>query len=174
MAAISRSSTSKGTSSQCFLLSLGIKRIGCCSNEGENSSEGQPESEPPDDEDDPDLDNTDSTDELMECSIDCCRPDCDGPNQVTSSHVLAATKRLRSHQARYVQVGWFSQHPWLFLCETRKKLFCCYCSVAESRKLITFSNKAEDTFQSVVSVTDRTCHSDSLSMKVATLIKKLT
>jgi hypothetical protein len=55
-------------------------------------------------------------------------------------------QRTQSRQARYVQAGWFTQHPWLSLCETRKKLFCYYCSVAERKKLMTFSNKAEDTF----------------------------
>ena len=144
---------SKRTSSQCSLLSLGIKRIRCGTNEGENSSEGQPESEPFDDEDGhdhhPDQDDTNTIDEVLECLNDCCKPDREGPNQPTSSQVLATTKRVQSHQARYVQAGWFSQHPWLSLCETRKKLFCYYCSVAESKKLMKFSNKAEDTFSNL-------------------------
>lgn len=83
---------------------------------------------------------------VTECSSDCCKPDREVPNQPTSNHVLMATKRVHGTQARYVQSTWFTQHPWLTLCETRKKLFCFYCSAAETRKLMTFSTKAEDAF----------------------------
>ena len=88
-------SRSKRTSSQCSLLSLGVKRIGCCSNEGENSSEGQPESEPPDDADDPDLYDTDSTDEPMVCSNNCCRPDRDGPKKYVLVHCISTTESVK-------------------------------------------------------------------------------
>ena len=140
---------SKRSSSQSSLLSLGVKRIRC----GENSSEEQPEpadhtTDDPHDDDDEGQHNPDedALDEFTECSSDCCKADRGGPNQPKSSQILATTKRIQSHQARYVQAGWFSQHPWLSLCETRKKLFCYYCCIAERKKLMTFSNKAEDTF----------------------------
>ena len=32
------------------------------------------------------------------------------------------------------------------LCENKKEAFCYYCSIAERKKLMTVSNKAEDTF----------------------------
>ena len=102
---------SKRTSSQ-FSVKSGVKRIRCGANVGENSSEGQAESEPPDDDDHDghDHDDTDTIDEVMECLSDCCKPDREGPNQPRSTQVLAATKRMQSHQARYVQASWFSQH----------------------------------------------------------------
>ena len=106
-------------SNQSSLLSLGVKRIRCGGIEGENSSEGQPESEPPDDEDHDGHDHYDTVidtiDELMECLSDCCEPDHEGPNQPKSTQILAATRCVQSHQARYVQAVWFSQHPWLFV-----------------------------------------------------------
>ena len=140
----------KRTRNQSSLLSLGVKRIRCGGNEGENrraeSASEQPADDPHDDGyDHIDQDDTDTIDEIMECSSDCCEPDHEGPNQLKSHQILAATKRVQSHQARYIQ-GWFSQHPWLTLCETRNKLFYYYCSIAERRKLMTFSSKVEDTF----------------------------
>jgi hypothetical protein len=135
------------------LLSLGVKRIRV-GNENESSSEGQADSatsKPPDDphhDDDDGYDHPDqdAVDKITECSGDCCKPDCEGLNQPKSSRILAVIKCTQSRQARYVQARWFTQHPWLSLCETRKKRFCYYCSVAERKKLMTFSNKAENTF----------------------------
>ena len=99
----------------------------CGGNEGENdraeSASKQTMADDFHDDDDeehnhPDEDNTDTISEIMECSSDCCKPDHEGPNQPKSSRILAATKHVQSCQARYAQAGWFSQHPWLTLCET--------------------------------------------------------
>ena len=88
---------SKRSSTQSFLLSLGVKRIRC----GENSSEEQPESalEPADHTNDThDDDNEgqynpdeDALDEITECSS---KADRGGPNQPKSSQILATTKRI--------------------------------------------------------------------------------
>lgn len=43
-------------------------------------------------------------------------------------------------------MGWFKQHPWLSLCETRHRLFCFYCQCAKRRKLVKFSTKGEHIF----------------------------
>ena len=97
---------------QSSLLSLGVKRIRCGGDGGENlSSEGQHEpatsNEEPTDEggghNHPDEEDADTLDEILECSSDCCKADHEGPNQPKSTQVLAATKRVQSRQARYVQ-----------------------------------------------------------------------
>ena len=85
-----------------------------------------------------------SDDETDQCRSNCCTSG--KPNQPTSTLILATTKRTQSGQAEYVQSSWFSQYPWLTLCERRKKLFCTYCMTAENRKLITFSTKADKAF----------------------------
>ena len=76
------------------------------------------------------------------CAAHCCDLQWDSPNQPTNSSLLAATKRVqgsgKSKQARSVQVGWFKEHPWLSLCETRQRLFCFYCQCADRRQLVTF------------------------------------
>ena len=42
------------------------------------------------------------------CNAECCSRD--KPNQPTSKHILARTKRLQGSQARYVQENWFKDH----------------------------------------------------------------
>ena len=100
-------------------LSLGVKRIRSW-NEGENGHAQSANQQPTDDpldiidgaggNDHPDQDNTEAVDTIMECLNDC-KPDREGPNQPTSSQILAATKRVQSRQTRYVQAQWFCQHP---------------------------------------------------------------
>ena len=41
---------------------------------------------------------------------------------------------------------WYKVHPWLTVCEERKKAFCFYCKYATNHGLLTFSKKAENTF----------------------------
>ena len=115
---------SKRSKNQSSLLSLGVKRICYGEHERENSSEGQDDSESSTHgggHNHPDEEDIDTIDEVVECSSDCCKPDREGTNQPKSSLILAATKRIQSQQARYVQAVWFNQHPWFSLCETRKK-----------------------------------------------------
>ena len=101
----------KRSGCQSSLLAFGVKRT---RNDGDNSlSDIQGESVPADDADRDEADGIDA--EAMEYSSDCCKPDCDTPNQPTCRLVLANTKRVRSHQARYVQSSWFITHPWLTL-----------------------------------------------------------
>ena len=108
---------SKRSSNNSSLLSLGVKRIRRGGNEGENGPAQSASQQPTDVNDRPDQDDTDAVDAITECSSDCCKPDREGPNQPTSSQILAATKRVQSRQARYVQAQWFRQHPWLTLCD---------------------------------------------------------
>ena len=88
----------------------------------------------------------DEKDSKIECKAVCCNPERETPNQPTSSQVLAATRRSQGKQTRSVQPSWFKQYPWLTLCESRKTLFCFYCSRAEHKNIITFSTKADVTF----------------------------
>ena len=104
----------KRTRNRSSLLSLGVKRIRCGGNGGENgqaeSASEQPADDPHDDgrndrHDHPDQDDTDTIDKIMECSSDCCKPDLEGPNQPKSCLILSATKRVQSRQAQYVEEG---------------------------------------------------------------------
>lgn len=85
-----------------------------------------------------------------ECTAQCCNANREKANQPTSIKILTKTKRMqgegKSKQGRVVKASWFKQYPWLSLCETRSKLFCFYCSIAEHRGLMTFSTKADAAF----------------------------
>ena len=78
-----------------------------------SSAEGQELEEGPGNQDEETEPENSAT--VAECESDCCKPDREGPNQPTSNKILAATKRVQSQQARYVQSSWFTQHPWLTL-----------------------------------------------------------
>ena len=86
--------------------------------------------------------------DLKTCDAECCCMTRDKPNQPTSKHVLARTKRIQGSQARYVQANWYKDHTWLTLCTTRQKLFCFPCMTAESRNLMVFSKNTEASFVS--------------------------
>ena len=62
---------------------------------------------------------------VTDCSAHCCDPQHDSPYHPTK---LTRTRRVqgsgKSKQTQKVQVGWFKQHSWLSLCETRQHLFC--------------------------------------------------
>ena len=141
-----RLSDERVSNTQTSLLSLGFKRT----RKGDDTSSSSDFIEPEnaDQHQDGDDECEDSTVQTQ-CFSECCNPDRDGPNQPTSSKVLSTTKRIQSHQARYVQSSWFSQYRWLTFCETRRRLFCFYCTQAENKKLITFSSKAEDAFSKI-------------------------
>ena len=134
------------------LVSLGFKRALKESSDASTSSDVTEPDREEDEEDEADEDRDEastSSSEVTRCSSKCCNPDREGPYQPSSKKVLETTKQMQAKQARYVQSSWFGQHPWLTFCETKKKLFCFYCSVAESRKLLHFSTKAEDAFTKV-------------------------
>ena len=81
------------------VLCIRVKRIRC-GDGGENlSGEGQHKpatsnKQPTDDgsgHNHPEEKYADTCDEVMGCSSECCKADCDGPNQPKSTQVLAAT-----------------------------------------------------------------------------------
>ena len=42
---------------------------------------------------------------------------------------------------RNFMVGWYSKHPWITLCLTKKKVFCIFCRYARLHKTLLFSTK---------------------------------
>ena len=41
---------------------------------------------------------------------------------------------------------WYKTYPWLSVCTTKRKVFCCYCRYAEKLNMLNFSKRCEDTF----------------------------
>ena len=68
---------------------------------------------------------------------------------------------------------WYKAYPWLSVCTTRKKVFCCYCRYAESHGLLTFSKKGKLLLLQTDLITGRKPLRSLPSMKVVVPMEKL-
>ena len=53
---------------------------------------------------------------------------------------------LEKQSSRKIQPSWFQKYPWLSVCSSHVKLYCCTCRTAKSRGLLTFSKHYSPAF----------------------------
>ncbi|XP_065914462.1 zinc finger MYM-type protein 1-like [Dysidea avara] len=51
-----------------------------------------------------------------------------------------------ANNKRNFMTHWYQTYPWLSVCTTKRKVFCCYCRYAEKLNMLNFSKRGEDTF----------------------------
>ena len=51
-----------------------------------------------------------------------------------------------SHGFRRIQPNWYQKYPWLSVCSSQIKLYCCTCRTAKSRGLLSFSKHYSPAF----------------------------
>ena len=116
-----------------------------------------------------DEDTQDSDDRPQNCTHECCVDD-GRPHQPKIDY--NESKRIQGRQTRVFQYNWYKDHSWLSYCESRSRVFCFYCRVAEAKGFLTFSSKAEKTFTKLVITIGKRPKRGFRTMKKPTLIKK--
>ena len=81
------------------------------------------------------------------CTSACCSDDISHPVHLTLGSKVA--KRKQGKQSRSLCSSWFSEHPWLTYCTTKRKVFCFYCRRAYKTNVLTFSKKSDQAFISI-------------------------
>ena len=88
--------------------------------------------------------------EYERCTATCCsdRDMTQKPNQPSDRKFIARiSQRTQGNRKRYFNDSWFKSFPWLTLCNTTGKVYCCYCcSMSRTGK---FSEGGEQAFISV-------------------------
>ena len=79
---------------------------------------------------------------VQDCHGTCCKVDMNSAFQPQDKETLGSFAK----GGRNFMCKWYKVHPWLTVCEERKKAFCFYCKYATNHGLLTFSKKAENTF----------------------------
>ena len=77
------------------------------------------------------------------CSNTCCHHD--GPFHPVASDLIHATCQQK-RQNRSICESWFLSYKWLTFCITTNKVYCFYCRAANSKGLLTFSKRIDDSF----------------------------
>ena len=63
-----------------------------------------------------------------------------------SKHIVKAEKKKQGNRYWNFSSTWYKAFPWLSLCITKKKAFCCYCRYCSNNKLLGMLKKGEETF----------------------------
>lgn len=79
------------------------------------------------------------------CTALRCQLDGHGPFHPDTSDLIHA-KRQQGKQNRFVCEAWFRSYKWLTFCLTVNKVYCFYCRIADSKGLLTFSKRSDDSF----------------------------
>ena len=75
---------------------------------------------------------------VQDCHGTCCKVDMNSPFQPQDKETLGSFAK----GGRNFMCKWYKVHPWLTVCEERKKAFCFYCKYATNHGLLTFSKKS--------------------------------
>ena len=68
--------------------------------------------------------------ECEPCTATCCsdRDMTQKPNQLSDREFIARISQWKQgDRKRYFNNSWFKSFPWLMLCNTTGKVYCCYC-----------------------------------------------
>ena len=80
------------------------------------------------------------------CTATCCsdRDMMQKPNQPSDPKFIARiSQRQQGNRKRYFNQSWFKSFPWLTLCNTTGKVYCCYCrSMSHAGKLYEVGEQA--------------------------------
>ena len=83
------------------------------------------------------IEETDDSTNEQDCHGTCCKVDMNSPFQPQSKETIGSFAK----GGRNFMCKWYKLHPWLTVCEERKKAFCFYCKNATNHGLLTFSRK---------------------------------
>ena len=75
---------------------------------------------------------------VSDCQAVCCNN--------RSEVYQPKTDKDFAKNGRNFMVAWYSKHPWITLCLTKKKVFCIFCRYARLHKTLLFSTKYNDPF----------------------------
>jgi len=83
------------------------------------------------------------------CTAECCET-IDAPHQPFDRTVIEKTRQQRQvgnkTETRTLNTKWYKDFPWIHLCVSRAKVFCCYCMKCYRRGALHFTKKYENAF----------------------------
>ena len=84
-------------------------------------------------------------------------------------------KQLKTY-ARHIQPSWFQEFPWISVCSSTLKIYCCVCREAKSKVFLTFSKNykpafVENGFQNLKKAKERFRDHESSSMHAEAVLK---